>query len=125
MSKNKKYYSRYDHNNHINGDEDTSGFVDIKNFYNKATDVKVKSIDKSIELLKDTMTRYIDDCVNMWNDEIVLFSKTRDCMILKDLTDKNCIKFLEFMKSQKSYRIMTVSLARLEAKKDYILKHSK
>jgi len=106
-------------------DEDTSGFVDINNYYNKATDVKIKNIDVAIESLKDTITKYMDDCLAMWDEEIMPFTKSKDCVILQNLVEPDVLKFLEFMKSQKPYKIMIVSLNRLEAIKDYMLRHSK
>jgi len=119
----KKIRSKHKHRSH--DDDDTSGFVDINNYYNKAIDVKVKNIDVAIESLKVTITNYMDDCLAMWDEEIMPFSKSKDCVILQNLTEKDCLKFLEFMKSQKPYKIMMVSLDRLEATKDYILRHSK
>jgi len=119
---NKKIRSKH---KRTSDDEDTSGFVDINNYYNKAIDVKVKNIDDAIDSLKMTITKYMDDCLAMWDEEIMPFSKSRDCVILKNLTEKDCLQFLEFMKGQKPYKIMIVSLDRLEATKDYILRHSK
>jgi hypothetical protein len=105
-------------------DDDTSGFVDINNYYNKATDVKVKNLNMAIQTLKNSMKKYIEDCTNMWEQEIVAFAKSSDCMIFTDaeLSVKNYEDFIEFMKSQKPYKIMSVSLARFEERKDYILR---
>jgi len=116
-----RYRSKYDNKS----DEDTSGFVDINNLYNKATDVKIDTVEKSIEALKSTMDKYMNDCMVMWNEEIVPFSQSKNCMIFQNmnLTEKDCLRFLEFMKSQKQYKIMKTSLIRLEIKKDYLLKH--
>jgi len=106
-------------------DEDTAGFVDINNYYNKATDVKVKKIDAAIESIKGTITKYMDDCLSMWNEEIMPFAKSKDCEILQNLTEMDLLDFMEFMKNQKPYKIMMVSLDRLDAIKDYTIRHSK
>lgn len=103
-------------------EDDLSGFVDINQFYDKATDVKIKTIDKSIESLKNVMKRYIDDCTTMWKTEILPFKETKDCMILQNLSYKDYSGFLEYMKDQRPYKIMLISMARLEARKEYIIK---
>lgn len=68
----------------------------------------------------DTMNKYINDTLMIWNTEIIPFMDSNDCYVLDKLNNNDCDKFIDFMKTQKTYTLMTIAKHRLEQRLEYL-----
>lgn len=77
----------------------------------------------ALRALSDTMNKYINDCMVIWNNEIVPFMNSNDCYVLDKINIRDYTKFVELMKTQKTYKLMTISKQRLEQRLEYLRKN--
>lgn len=110
-----------DDNNHMNnmGNNDIDYDNESENMH---YDIALE-YDTTYATLKgviDTMNKYINDAIMIWNTEIVPFMNSNDCYVLDKLNNRDYNKFIEFMKTQKTYKLMTISKQRLEQRLDYL-----
>lgn len=82
---------------------------------------ELEAIDLAMLSLCGEIQKYLDDSKNLWDNVFVPFIDTRDCMTLQKLSKNDYRVFLNFMSTQKVYRIMMISKARLERRKKYLL----
>jgi len=77
------------------------------------TDVPLDSLCVMISELENTIRDYTEDVRAIWDNVVVPFLSSGDCMTLGNLTASDYHKFLAFMLNQKTNRIMVSSHARL------------
>jgi hypothetical protein len=77
------------------------------------TDEQLDNLCVMISELENTIREYTEDVRTIWDNVVVPFLSSGDCMTLGNLTTSDYHKFLAFMLSQKTNRIMVSSHARL------------
>lgn len=103
-------------------------FVGINELYDASPDGKkqkeLTKIDTSLRKIIQMMNKYIADADTIWENQIVPFLLSEDCLILENLRVHEYNKFRKFMRSQKVYRLMAVAQNRLIARRNYLLNNN-
>lgn len=81
---------------------------------------KIERIETILDDLVETMKRYVDDVEYIWDKRLSPFVTSGDCMTMQGLIERGFKTFLDFMTSQKTFKIMIVSRNRLLKRKKYL-----
>lgn len=105
----------------IENDQNDIEFMNLDDIGVPASTNSLEQLDLSIEKLNKTLNRYMNDCIQIWTDIIYPFSHTGDCLTLHPLDIRDMSIFLDFMKTQKTYKILITARSRLMEKRQFII----
>ena len=101
--------------NHEDKDEDTYQ----SDNYNPIDELTL--IDLTLKHLELTMNKYLDDVHQIWETEIVPFINSPECLVFRYLGERDFSKFLNFMLTQNTYKLIVLAKQRLGRRKMYII----
>jgi hypothetical protein len=97
-----------------------TGFVDVESLQSAINGKEIARIDKAIYDINEMLSRYVDECMRMWNTVMSPFLESSDCGILHYLDNRYPESFIAFMKSQNTYRHLTISKSRLIKRRGFL-----
>lgn len=100
--------------------EDDS-FMDLNSLQSVKIMDEINMIDNTLVSLQETIQQYIDDSIEIWNEHLKTFIQSSDCNTLQFMFERDMNKFIIFMTTQKSYRLMMIAKLRLNKRKEYLM----
>lgn len=90
---------------------------------------EIGRIVTAIRDLEQEMQKYVDHVKYIWTYRIKPFLLSDDCTTFQYMGDQDYNKFLKFMLNQRTYKIMCISMKRLNQRLNYLqsvsnVKHS-
>lgn len=105
---------------------DKNVFQSLDDIHKHTTQTELDRIDRAIQTLTNTMTRYIEDVIAIWDQEFKPFIESVDCRIFRpDIDSSNYRDFLNFMCEQKTFKFMIIAYKRLLMRRKYLEVHKK
>jgi len=98
--------------------EENSGFTNLSEI-RPGTD-EIAKITDTLSQLDNTIYRYLDDCLDIWQEHIWVFVGSSDCNTLQYLSESDGDKFVKFMMTQKTFRLMMIAKTRLIKRRDFL-----
>jgi len=95
-------------------------FIDIRQLQSSSYVRELELIEMNLNKLQETMLRYLEDMISVWDNEIVQFIKSQDCLTLQYLTHYDYNKFIDFMTTQETFKLMRSAKDRLLKRKEII-----
>jgi hypothetical protein len=90
----------------------------------------ILSINDELDLIENTIynlvneiNRYKHEIKNLWDNHIIKFICSGDCLILDYIGINGYDKFYNLMTNQKTFKLMKISLKRLQQRKLFIIKN--
>jgi hypothetical protein len=83
--------------------------------------IEIGLLTTTINELEKTIDYYIDDSMYIWDTVFVPFMNSGDCLTLQNLNETKCSSFIDFMTSQRTYKLMMISHGRLTERLNYLL----
>ena len=80
-------------------------------------------IDETIHNLISEIDRYVQEIKELWDNHIVNFIKSSDCVTLDKIGSDGYSKFYDLMTNQKTFKLMKIALKRLNRRKKFLLKN--
>ena len=80
-------------------------------------------IEETIYNLIDEMERYIYETKKLWDNHISQFIESPDCLVFDNIGINGYDKFYELMINQKTFKLMKISLKRLQRRKQFLIKN--
>jgi len=84
---------------------------------------EITIIDLTLEHLEITMNNYLDDVHQIWETEMIPFINSPDCLVFKYLGERDFDKFLNFMLTQDTFKLIIIAQERLKKRKNYIMNY--
>lgn len=81
---------------------------------------EITLIDLTINQLEMTMDKYFDDIYQLWETEFVPFLNSPDCLVFDHLEEYDFNKFLKFMSTQDTFKLMNLTMSRLKKRRNYL-----
>jgi len=95
------------------------GFIDL-NEIKPDTNDEVSKITDTLTQLNIQIHRYLDDSLDIWQEHIGVFVGSTDCNTMQYLSESDGDKFVKFMMTQKTFRLMMITKARLIKRRDFL-----
>lgn len=115
MSNNKKFY--------IKKQKEDDGFMDLNSLQSTKNVEELEIIDETLNQLKQNITRYIEISKDIWDEHIESFLLSSNCNTLQHLSENDNNKFVQFMFTQKTFKLMLIAKTRLIKRREYIVRH--
>ena len=80
-------------------------------------------IEETIYNLIDEMDRYIYETKKLWDNHISQFIESSDCLVFDNIGINGYDKFYDLMINQKTFKLMKISLKRLQRRKQFLIKN--
>mgnify|MGYP006077962909 CR=1 FL=1 len=80
-------------------------------------------IDETIHHLISEIDRYGQETKELWDNHILNFIHSGDCVTLDKIGSCGYSKFYDLMTNQKTFKLMKISLKRLNRRKKFLLKN--
>lgn len=81
-------------------------------------------IENTIYNLIDEINRYIYETKQLWDNHISKFIYSSDCLTMEYMGIYDYDKFYNLMTNQKTFKLMQISLKRLQKRKKYLIKNN-
>lgn len=114
MSNNTKYYKKQ---------KEDDSFLDLYSLKSAKIVEEIELIDKTLIELRQNLYKYIDDSREIWDEQISGFLQSDDCNTLHYLSQNEGDKFIHFMVTQKTFKLMMISETRLNKRRKYLVNH--
>jgi hypothetical protein len=109
------------HNNNFSTEKDNNGFMDLNSLQSVKTSDEIDIINNSLYHLQDAIQQYMDDARAIWDNHVKIFIQSHDCNTLQYLSDCDDQKFVTFMTTQKTFKLMMIAKSRLNNRKAYLM----
>jgi hypothetical protein len=107
-------------------DNKRGGFLSLDSLCKNTSQSEIDRIDKAIQTLTNTMARYIEDVIELWDKEFKPFIDSPDCRIFRsDIDPSNYKQFLDLMCEQKTFKFMIIAHNRLVTRRRYLSAHQR
>lgn len=115
MSSNKKFY--------VKKQKEDDSFMDLNSFQSSKHMEELEMIDETLNHLRDNITRYMEVSRDIWDEQIESFLQSNDCNTLQYLSEYDGNKFMQFMLTQKTFKLMLIAKIRLVKRREYLIRH--
>ncbi len=78
-------------------------------------------INTTLGHLEITLNKYLDDVHELWEMVMVPFLNSPECLVFKYLGECDFKKFLEFMLTQDTFKLISLSQCRLKKREKFII----
>lgn len=95
-------------------------FMDLNSLQSIKLMDEINMIDNTLGSLQETIQQYISDSKEIWNEQLITFIQSSDCNTLQRMCEYDENKFIIFMTTQKTYRLMMIAKSRLNKRKEYL-----
>ena len=106
---------------YVKKQKEDDSFMDLNSFQSTKNMEEIELIDNTLVDLQENIYQYINDSQKIWDEQIKTFLRTDDCNTLQYLSVNDDDKFVEFMLTQKTFKIMMIAKARLNRRRDYLM----
>lgn len=89
--------------------------------YSDEINAEFENLDIAIDNLYMEMNRYENNVLYIWEEIIIPFINSSDCLTLQYLTNNHYKNFLHFMLKQSTYTLMEITMDRLIDRKYHLL----
>jgi len=108
----------FDLDDNINNEIEES--IDDNNIHHYEGEDELTRLDNAIENLQEAMYQYVTNVNEIWNNLMIPFLQSTDCLTLNKLTKYDDDKFLKFMMKQNAYKYMENSFNKLLKRRQHI-----
>ncbi|VBB18336.1 hypothetical protein YASMINEVIRUS_799 [Yasminevirus sp. GU-2018] len=113
------------YHNYSDDDDGAEDFVPLDSLQSAKNLKEIEEIDSALIDLCESIQKYLDDAKNMWDTVFAPFINTCDCATLQKVSDRDFHVFVDFMTTQRVYKLMITSKVRLEKRKRFLLAQSR
>lgn len=103
-----------------NYDNEADDQIQNYNFDNPYDELAL--IDSTLEHLEITMNQYLDDVHQIWELEFIPFLNSPECMVFKYLGEHDFKKFLNFMLTQDTFKLIKIAQSRLKKRRMILIR---
>jgi len=93
--------------------------------------LKKLTVNEELDLIENTIynligeiNRYIYETKELWDNHVSKFIYSSDCLIMEYMGIYDYDKFYNLMINQKTFKLMQISLKRLQKRKRYLIKNN-